>query len=397
MKISKRKIILIIAFCCIWSGIFAQNIKIYFPKFVGEKYVFVLHEGLKADTVQSGVIDKTGIANLTVPPKYKGCTGIGSWSVVNSGAIKFIVDENDFSITCKDSIPTPQNIFFKGSNENDILKRIEYSGIQKNLPVDSSYAAFFLRSLNYMKGLGNHVYSKTNDEKAYFEDFTHYLTYELDFKRLYFSGLWGPVISSTFKSPDKAVWAENMVKVLKRTESQRVFEALATDLVVIPEQYDWPEAEKIILAYLESSGRLTDDPSNIVNRAIRQSKIKLGDRAPELKGLEGKLTNTILIFYESGCSLCNRELSEINKRYPQLLEKKIRVVSVAIDEDRKVYEFHSKDSPWPDKLCDFKGFKSENLINYGVVGTPTIYYIDENGIIQDKQIRLDDIKGLNLR
>ena len=437
MKLSNQKFFLTIVLFCFWSGIFAQNIKIFFPAFVGEKYVFILNEGLKMDTVQSGIVEKSGVVNLTVPGKYKPYSGIGYWSIIKGGRINFVVNNEDLSITCKDSIPTSQNIIYQGNKENDLLKKYEtdisifyqkmdsifraekianhpdsfppsflkamqmmndyYSVIQKRLAVDSSYAAFYWRSFNYLKGLGNRIYYKKTDANAYFDDFTHYVTYELDFKRLYFSGLWSSIISSTFSSPDKTVWAENMVTALKRTESQRIFEALATDLVVISEQYGWDDAKEIILASLELSGRLPDDPSNIVNRAIRQSKIKLGDKAPALIGLEGKLTNTLLIFYESGCSLCQHQLSEITDRYSKLVEKGIRVVSVSIDEDRNVFEFHSKDFPWPDRLCDFKGLKGDNISNYGVVGTPAIYFINENGIIQDKQTRLDDIKGLNLR
>jgi len=438
MKLPIGKAILTIVFCCVWVGISAQSIKIYFPKFIGKPYVFVLTEGLKMDTVQFGVIGATGYVtvNLTIPEQFKGYTGIGSLSIINSGTINFIINNEDFSITCKDSIPTPENTITKDSKENELLNQYKiemsvfyqrmdsifkaeravhpdspspsflvamkfmnenYSAIQKRLAADSSYAAFYIRAFNYLKGLGNRIYFKSKDEDEYLKDLTHYVTYELDFSRLFSSGLWGPLISSTFRIPDKTVWSENMVKALERTKSQRIFEALATDLIFISEQHGWDDAEKIILDYLESSGKLPEDPSNIVNRAIGQSRIKVGDKAPALIGLERVPTNSLLIFYESGCPVCQRQLDAIIKTYPQLVEKGIRVISISTDESREVYEYNSKDFPWLDRLCDFQGFKSKNVINYGVIGTPTIFFIDENDIISDRQPQFEDIKGLNIR
>jgi len=441
MKSSIRKTILAIVFCCIWSGISAQNIKIFLPYFVGKEYVFVLNEGLKMDTVQSGIVGETGsvIVELTVPEKYKGYTGMGSWTIANSGGVNFVVNDEDFTVTCLDSIPAPDNIIYTGSKENALMSQYEaelfvffqkmdslfraeditnnrdslppaflksmevmneeYTVIQKKLASDSSYAAFFWRTFNFLKGLGDCIYFNPEEhQQAYFDDLTRYIKNELDFTYLFFSGLWNPIIVSSFNAlEDKTVWAENMVTVLKRTKSQRVFETFSTDLVIISEQYGWADAEAIILAYLESSDRLPADPGALVNRAILQSKVKIGDKAPELIGIEGIPANAFLIFYESGCSHCQHELAEIISHYPQLVENGIRVISISTDESKEVFEYNSKDFPWPDRLCDFQGFKGENIQNFGVVGTPTIYFIDENGIIKDRQARLQDIKELNIQ
>jgi peroxiredoxin len=182
--------------------------------------------------------------------------------------------------------------------------------------------------------------------------------------------------------------------MLKRIKPQRVFDALSYDAVIICEQFGWANAEEVIIAYLESSGRLPDDPANLVNRAILQGKVKIGDKAPKLDGEVP--VNALLIFYESGCTHCQHQLAELTQHYSEITEKGIRVISISTDESKEVYEYHSKAFPWPDKRCDFQGFKGENLKNYGVVGTPTIYLIDEKGIIIDRQPRLENIKALNL-
>ncbi|GHT69969.1 hypothetical protein AGMMS50239_37610 [Bacteroidia bacterium] len=431
------KTILAIVFCCLCGGISAQNIKIFFPQFTGQKYVFILNQGAKRDTVQSGIVGETGFVtvNLTIPEKLKGYTGIGSWSAASGRGINFIVNNEDFSVTCQDSLPGLNNIVYEGSKENALMNRYEtelfafyqkidsvfraenmaekrdspppsflkgmqsinkeYANIQKKLATDTSYAAFFWRTLNYMRGLGNRIYYKPDDQNDYFSDLIHYLSDEIDVQYLYSSGLWNPVITTTFNSVEnKAVWAENMVKMLKRTKSQSVFEAFSTDLVTICEQWAWENAEQVIIAYLESSGRLPADQGNILNRVMLQNKVKIGNKAPALNGEIP--TNALLIFYESGCQHCQHQLAEIAEYYPRIVEKGIKVISISTDESKEVYDYHSKNFLWPDKLCDFKGFKGENLINYGVVGTPTLYLIDENGIILDRQPRLDDIKALNL-
>ncbi|MCL2652055.1 MAG: thioredoxin family protein, partial [Candidatus Azobacteroides sp.] len=70
--------------------------------------------------------------------------------------------------------------------------------------------------------------------------------------------------------------------------------------------------------------------------------------------------------------------------------KGIRVISIAADHDENVFEYHAKDFPWTDKLCDYQGFEGNNFKNYGVVATPTIYLIDENGNIQGKFATLQE-------
>lgn len=432
------KTILAIAFCCVYGEMSAQNIKVFFPQFIGKEYVFILNEGSKRDTVQRGIVGATGnvTVNLTIPEKYKNHSGIGSLLILNDNkGINFITGNENFSITFQDATPNSNNIVYEGSKENERMNRYEielrtlfqkldsiftvenvtenrdflppsflkgmqlinqeYSIIHQKLASDTSYAAFFWRTLNYIRGLGNRIYYKPGDNKDFFRDYLHYLTDEIDVARLYYSGLWNLMITTTFNLPEnKAVWAENMVKMLKRAEPQRIFDALSYDLVIICEQFGWADAEQVIIAYLESSGRLPKDPSNLVNRAILQNKVKIGDKAPALNGEIP--ANTILIFYESNCQHCQHQLAKLTQTYSKIVEKGIRVISISVDESKEVYEYHSKDFPWTDKLCDFKGFNGENLKNYGVVGTPTIYLIDEKGIILDRQPQIEDIKALNL-
>ncbi|MDR1632216.1 MAG: peroxiredoxin family protein [Dysgonamonadaceae bacterium] len=431
---SSIKTILTVVFCCVCGGISAQNINIYFPHFAGKKYVYVLNSGLTKDTVQAGTIDVDGRITLSIPEKHKGYTGMGSWAVVGSGEIDFIVNNEDFSVTCEDSIPSGNRIFYNGSKENagrvqyedelsllfqklDSIYKVnnvtynsnslplsfhhgilslqeEYSIFREKLAGDSSYAAFFIKTRNYMRGLGNQIYNPTEQEK-FQNDLTHYIIDEIDIARLFNSGLWRPVISFTFNAfKGETAWGEAIIKMLKRTKNQAVFEAFSRDMIIASEQFGWNEAEQVIIDYLDTSGRISDDSFGLVRRAIAQNKVKIGNKAPLLNG--ELLTNALIIFYESNCEHCKIQLSEIIKHYSEFVEKGIRVYSISVDESKEVFDYHSKNYPWPDKLCDFKGFKGDNLINYGIIGTPTIYLIDKDGIIIDRQSRIQSIKELKI-
>ncbi|MDR0733565.1 MAG: thioredoxin family protein [Dysgonamonadaceae bacterium] len=426
------KAVAAIVFAGVCGGISAQNIDIHFPRFAGKEYAFILNRGILKDTAQTGVMSLEGRATLAIPENFKGYAGRGSWAVIGSGNVDFIVNNEDFSIACEDSVPGKNNIFYAGSEENDRLNRYEreflpifqktdsiykaYHAAQNrdSLPLsffreilplqeayaafceksvgDSSYAAFFIKILNYMRGFGDKMYLPS-EQKELRADFTHYVIEKMDVARLFNSGIWMFVMSFTFDAfDDETGWGEAMIKMFQRTAQQSAFEGFAKDVILACEQYGWDKAEEMIVNYLETSGRIAST-GGMVRRAIAQSKIKIGGKAPLLSKTP---TNALIIFYESGCEHCVKQLAEIAKRYPDLTKKGTRVISISTDESREVFEYHSKDYPWADKWCDFKGFNGENIKNYGIVGTPTIYLIDENGIILDRQSRIQDIKALNV-
>jgi peroxiredoxin len=109
---------------------------------------------------------------------------------------------------------------------------------------------------------------------------------------------------------------------------------------------------------------------------------------------EGK-NGVLLIFYETGCEFCSHELKQIREHYADLQQKGIRVISIASDTDRKVFESWAKDFPWSDKLFDGKGFLGENFKNYAVLGTPTLFVVDKEGKIAGRYATLEETKLLD--
>ena len=63
---------------------------------------------------------------------------------------------------------------------------------------------------------------------------------------------------------------------------------------------------------------------------------------------------------------------------------------ISADKDKNIFENTTQQFPWSNKYCDFAGFEGDNFKNYGVIGSPTIYLIDENKIIEGRYARLED-------
>lgn len=409
----------------------AQTITVRFPHFAGKKYFFSLYRGTKVDTLQTDIIGKEGRVDLVVPDNEKGYVGIGAWAV-EGGELKFIIDGKNFSIECLDPVPNENAIVYKGSVENEAIKKYRlrqntlfqelsmvyqaretyaandsmrlifeqrlpqlektFELYQKELAESKSYSAFYLRTINFINEIGPRLY-QAGDTTAIRTDLIRYIAEEVNVDYLYNSGLWNYLISLSFELfPDKADFGKAMVNMLTRTSSLIVLEAFAHDLVTICEQFGWVDAEDLIVSYLVASERIPE-PKGIVRKAFLVNKLKPGSKAPEIKGQN--LSNTLLFFYESGCDHCLMEIDAIKQHYTALQEKGIRVISISVDQDKTVFEYHSAGFPWPDKLCDFKGFEGEIVRNYSVLGTPTFYLIDKEGNILDRQAQLSRIRTLN--
>ena len=120
-----------------------------------------------------------------------------------------------------------------------------------------------------------------------------------------------------------------------------------------------------------------------------QYRFEPGMPAPKIlnndnKYIDFQKNKTLVVFYESGCTMCDNELEQLADNYIKLKEKGIEVVSISADHTKTIFDNFSKNFPWPMRLCDFKGFEGENFSNYAIMGTPTYYMIDKEGIILGK-------------
>lgn len=119
-----------------------------------------------------------------------------------------------------------------------------------------------------------------------------------------------------------------------------------------------------------------------------------GNPAPPISGLapaQNEPKFTVLLFHESACRTCGDIIWNIKQRYGELQNADVRVVTVSTDTDEKVWMEYAEGLPWPDKLCDHRGFYSPAMIAYGVAATPTLYLIDGTGKIVDQYAEFDQI------
>jgi peroxiredoxin len=411
------------AFFC--EASLSQTVNFHFPHFAGKDYLIYLNKGTQNDTIQKGTVAADGHFTFTLPEKDRDYAGMINW-VLPQGKQSFILNNENISVKATGASTNENSLVFENSTENDFwFKQInEFKEIfQKNDAIlrvreafekntafyqaseielfrldtaykekrnelinSNLYAARYMETFNFLNGF---VSSLTISEPEKREAAIQFINDRLDMDALYTSGLWQYLISATFDLfSDKTLFGQAMVKNLQRIRSQKIFNVLANDLITICEQFGWPEAEEIIISYLETSGRV-QNATGPLWIALEMNKVKAGMKAIPVSGIKN-LSNTLLIFYESGCSNCQTQIEELITHYPALEKKKIRVISIASDSDQRFFEQYANTFPWKDKLCDYKGFAGENFINYHIIGTPTIFVIDGKGYITGRYAKLHE-------
>lgn len=410
----KKYLLAFIAFG-VYAVLTAQTIDFDLPQLANQEYTIHVFKGTATDTIARGYFDSSGKIHFVMPEQYKDYVGMAHISF-GQGGQNVALNKESFSVAFS---PLFNDIIYSGSAENDFLKKQfkiqqplfakqevitrgqavyaddpallpvfqkefarlneQYTTRQKEITAQKLYAAQYLQFIEFLNGLGSRLYAPY-EEAAKVADLDSVFRTQLDIDYLYTSGLWNHVISTTFKLyPSPKMFGEAMVAKLKKIRSQAVFNALTNDLVTICEQYGWTEAENVIFPYLVESERL-EDPHGRLYLVYALSKIKPGDKAPAIQG-EQNLANTLLFFYESGCSNCQKQLEELRNHYAEVQKQGVRVISISADSSEEVFKYHAKNFPWPDQRCDLQGFKGEIFKTYGVVATPTIYTIDKKGNI----------------
>lgn len=213
-------------------------------------------------------------------------------------------------------------------------------------------------------------------------------------------------------TPYHFLFGKDIITALERTQNPKAYTKLAEAAFSITEQFNWNNAQAEIIDYLaeKSDIRLLNE-NNKISRIFATKNIKKGKQAPDLilaefitsivNDEDNKLATlssqnfakkgsnkTILLFYQAGCSNCEILIKELIENYERLKNNGYNIITISADESKQDFKVNSKDFPWPEKYCDFKG---KNFYNYAVFGTPTIYLIDKFGYIEEN---LTSIKGL---
>lgn len=306
----KLKINLLILLALVCSASSAQTISMYFPHFAGSEYVFFINKGSQNDTIQAGTLGSDGRLSITLPNK-NNYIGMGHWMLNSGGGLSIVINKEDISVKCTEPTPNDNNIIFEGSDENlfimnqyflqqQLLHKINlmdqgeklykktdsiypvfakelaelnnsFESLQKETAQSNLYAAKYRRISDFLGGIGKRMY-KPGEEAVRERDMLYFITDELDMSVLYTSGLWNYVLSSSFEMyTDKDLWAADMVKILKRTNSPVVYESFANDILAICETNGLKNPEDTIVAYLVKSKQIKN-PQDAILRAFQRKK-----------------------------------------------------------------------------------------------------------------------------
>ena len=421
--------------------VFGQTIRFELPAQKGKTLYLVASKGLQGDTILSGQIDEKG--DLVFTPSEDKPVPSCVLSLLIKPDIKFGLIYSpieNVTLHCEGDYINAQNTKILNSPENDYIQarfpeqmqrreklmfceqglqlfkenkklynalkdekgaqQRQQTAFESKLQADSEklYSARLLQLQNLMTNYISRLQNKPDStEQAGIKD---YVLSHINTETLYRSGDWVNAINGMLElyydgAPFFGQFGNDMATLLQRTESQEVFLALANDAATICSQFGWNTDEAALSKYLIQSGRVTN-PQGKLKQMLLLNKLQPGLPAPPIVDDSIKIdfaaaNKTLVVFYESGCSNCENELRQLIGNYSVLKEKGIEVVSIASDLDTTVFVKVSLDFPWQAKLCNFKGFGGENFNNYGIIGTPTMYMIDNKGIILGKYARLVDL------
>jgi thiol-disulfide isomerase/thioredoxin len=442
-----KKQLLIAALVLASFGAKAQTIHLEFPYFAGQTYEFKIFQGEKQITLTTDTIRKGGKVRLSIPKEYAGYKGMAQWYLTNSttgGGLDLIINNENFSVSCLDSVPTNESIVYKGTTENifgktnylqqqalfakhdamlaairaypkeDPLYKTfdkEYNNIKeqyvvyvKNLETSPLYAAKFRQIVNLTMGIGTII---TLDEKEKANNINDFIVNKLDFASLYTSNHWGGLINNwvqlqTMAIKDDSQFVQNAKTLLNRLPSNAIY----TDFVINLTRELTKAGKDKVLADLfmdiKNSNRLLN-----FNGVLDVYQKDLSGKAPDLiittylgKKKERSTTNktaalhskyTLVLFYKSGCGPCEETLVGLKDNYKDLLVKGFKIIAISADTDETVFKNTSAEFPWTDKYCDLEGTNGVNFKNYAVIGTPTMYILDDKGMIKTRVATVQEL------
>jgi thiol-disulfide isomerase/thioredoxin len=443
-----KKKLLIAALVLASFGTKAQTIHLEFPYFAGQTYEFKIFQGEKQITLKTDTIRKGGKVLLNIPKEYTGYKGMAQWYLTNSktgGGLDLIINNENFSVSCLDSVPTNESIVYKGTTENifgktnylqqqklfekhdamlaalraypkdNTLYEIfdkEYRNIKdqyvvyvKNLTASPLYAAKFRQIVNLTMGIGTII---TLDEKEKANNINDFIVNELDFAHLYTSNHWSGVINNwvqlqTMAIKDDSKFVQNTKTILNRLTNNVIYTDFVTNLTRDLTKAGKDKVLGDLFLDIKNSNRLLnfkgvleiyqkDLTGKAPDLIVTTPLDKAGERSTtviDMAGFHSKYT--LVLFYKSGCGPCEETLAGLKANYKDLVAKGFGIISISADTDTTVYKNTSEEQPWADKYCDLEGTNGVNFKNYAVIGTPTMYILDDKGMIKTRVATVQEL------
>lgn len=368
----------------------AQTIDFVSRTHSNSEFSVSIYNGIKIDTIARGQVSMVGTGKFVVPEKYKDVSAMASLSFGEKvKPIDIILHGQSFSF----EILEQGRLSFSGSSENDLFYN-KQSEVLKDENKDT-YVYSYVKILNTMvklsKVLGGQgqptLFDKTNAKIGVLND--------VDVDKLYYSRFWFYAIDGLLRlSTGEEGFANDMIRLIDKTKTDKVFVALVEDFIMISNQYGMDDAFDVVIPHVQKLGCI-EYPQGSIYDAFAMMKVMRGAKAPAIVGLEEskqKADYTLIVFHQPGCENCHIQLGLLQKRINFFKQNNVRIVSISGALDKAEFISESKNFSWNDKLCDLKGFAGQNFMNYGITGTPTFFLIDSDNVIIKRFAMEDDVE-----
>jgi peroxiredoxin len=374
------------------------------------------------------------------------------WMLKKGGGLDMIFTGKGFSVECVSAQPGPDNIIYTGNPENDYLEaqhrrqqiildklgainhllqvytpeedlhktaleeqarlRQAFEKVQSDRAESPFYAARFGEIVDFTRGIADKIYEDQNDHIAYFNDF---VTHTLEFKDLYTSGHWDQVLHHWVMmnirsgNGDEA-FASRLDQAMSRMHWADILAAFVEKAVPLLVEKGKDDLLPAIADHLENRPTAHASLSNGVKNMMASVKIMTGNKGPDLvfhapvrtqsgtsdQNIVIETDNldaayTILLFYQGECPACEDALIDLANKYKGLAEQNVRVIAVSADKTEQGFKKKLAYHQWPENFCDFTGMNGKNFINYGVLGVPTLFLLDQEGVVLKKTAMVDDL------
>jgi len=288
-----------------------------------------------------------------------------------------------------------------------VLENNRFEAYLNQLP-SSSYVKDYLRYREVLQELQKE--NKIKEETTAVEN--AFLALDFESTNLFHSGLAKELFENYIKQVLSLQKQEEVISklntlsdIIKKSTSSKplILNEYSEYLIKQYEKYNLIEvAEKFALSLLDDSKCIVDNQR--LPLLEQYKKMSVGNEAPNLilnttskyKILTDVPSNyKVIVFGASWCEECQKELPQF-KEYSDLFKTKYdtEIIFVSIDTDKEKYGGFIKDLPFINS-CDFKGWESQNVKNYYVFATPTIYILNkQNKIVAKPTNAIDTAKWL---
>jgi peroxiredoxin len=437
---------LVLAIQLLVISVSAQELTLKLSQHPNKQAVVVAIHGVRKDTLGTVQLDQHGIGLIAFKNKQP-LTGLVNLTIKDKQYLSydFVLSPTESPmLICEMEYIYAQNTKILNSPENDCLNRWFDNAAQykQQIGLNQELSKLYKTKEPFLKKLAtekqrieeilqrqvdtiNHStlfagkymqFKRAQEEKlakVWESDETktiakNYFT-QIDFEALYGSSMWFSIINSCMEVYTKeslyyGAFGADVANNLKRIKNQQVYEDLIDAAISVTEKFSWTKDQEAIVDFIIKDNRIKN-PTGKLEKIIQSYQLTIGKKSPNLTltNTVGNNTTTVLktdalkskytllVFYQSDCGHCETAIAGLKSNYKDLVAKGFKIISFAGDLDQEVFATTAASFPWAAKYRDVEGMNGVNFKNYAVIGTPTMFLLDDKGIIVQKPATVEEL------